>query len=121
MKDSNMPWWWPRLTDAAWCQEKRQVYEDAADLSDDAIRERYAEGRKYATLWDHTGDSYDQYEAMADHMLAIEAAAADVKLHAWLARFRNGDPSISPFAAKEIARHVDALLTAIKAPERRSA
>ena len=64
------PWWWPERTDAAWCDRIRHEYDEA--MCDDDIREKYANGRKYAVLWDHVGDAYDQFERLADHTLAKE-------------------------------------------------
>lgn len=64
------PWWWPEHTDAAWCDRIRREYDEA--LSDDDIRDKYAGSRKYAVLWDHVGDAYDQFEKLADHFLSKE-------------------------------------------------
>ena len=68
---SDKPWWFPRPTDAAWCAYIRSEYDDAADLSDDEIRNKYAEGQEYATTWDHCGDAYEQFKELADAYLAL--------------------------------------------------
>jgi len=68
-------WWFPKLTDSAWCQEKRSDYPDYAHLDDDALREKYAKGRKYQVLWDHLGDAYEEWEKLAD---AFAAQAAQI-------------------------------------------
>lgn len=64
------PWWKPVLTDSAWCNEMRNDYPDAAGLSDDEIRDKFADDRKYAVTWDHVGDAYEQFEKLADAYLA---------------------------------------------------
>lgn len=66
-------WWEPRQTDAAWLKRIRDDYPDNAGESDDWLREYYAEGRRYAVTWDHTGDAYDQFEALADAYLKLRA------------------------------------------------
>jgi hypothetical protein len=71
-------WWEPKLTDAAWLERIRADYpEETQNMDDDALRDHYAYGRKYATTWDHTGDAYEQFEALAD---AYAALAADARM-----------------------------------------
>ena len=75
MKDKaeKKPWWWPELTDHAYCERLRADYDDKSDWSDDELREHFDSGRKYAHLWDHVGDAYEEYEKVADALLAAEA------------------------------------------------
>jgi len=63
------PWWYPELTDEKWIARIREDYPDDADCDDETLRENYADGRKYATLWDHTGEAYEQFEKLADAYL----------------------------------------------------
>jgi hypothetical protein len=75
MSDELKPWWFPEITDAAWCDRIRKDYpEDAAGMDDDDIREQYADGCKYADLWDHVGDARSQFEALADAYLSMLAS-----------------------------------------------
>lgn len=75
-------WWEPELTDAAWCARIREDYpEKAADMSDEEIRDYYADGQKYATTWDHTGDAYEQFEKLADAYLALRASVNQGPVH----------------------------------------
>lgn len=69
---SERPWWWPERTDAEWCARVREDYpEDVRpEWTDEEVRDVYADGRKYQTLWDHTGDAYEQFEKLADAFLA---------------------------------------------------
>ena len=66
------PWWYPKLTNSAWCNEKRRDYPSNAHLSDDELRDKYADGRKYQVTWDHVGDAYDDWEKLADAYLAMQ-------------------------------------------------
>lgn len=68
------PWWWPELTDAIWCERIRGDYPEAASWDDESIRDEYADGLKYANLWDHTGDAAEQFEKLADAFLDLIAA-----------------------------------------------
>ena len=43
-------------------------------MGDEEIREVYANGRRYAVTWDHTGDAYDEYEKIVDDWLRLRAA-----------------------------------------------
>lgn len=66
------PWWFPVITDAAWCERIRSDYsEDTDGMDDDDIRDEYADGCKYADLWDHTGDAREQFEELADAYLEL--------------------------------------------------
>ena len=68
------PWWFPVLADDAWVARIREDYpEHTANMDDDDVRHEYAEGRKYAALWDHTGDAYADYEKLADAYLELLA------------------------------------------------
>ena len=68
--DMKKPWWFPVLTNAVYCERLRRDYEDAATMTDEELIEDYADGRKYAVVWDHTGDAYEQFEHLADAYLA---------------------------------------------------
>jgi hypothetical protein len=60
-------WWFPALTGDAWIARIREDYpEETQNLSDEEIRDKYADGRKYADLWDHLGDARDDWEKLAD-------------------------------------------------------
>lgn len=68
------PWWYPELTDAAWIARIRADYpEDAEGMDDEEIREKYADGCKYADTWDNLGDARTQFEKLADAYLALLA------------------------------------------------
>ena len=68
------PCWFPVLSDDAWVARIREDYpEHTKGMDDDDVRHEYAEGRKYATLWDHTGDAYADYEKLADAYLELLA------------------------------------------------
>lgn len=67
------PWWYPKRTDHEWCERKRKDYPENAGLSDDALRDKYADGCKYQTLWDHVGEAREEHEKLADAYLALEA------------------------------------------------
>ena len=69
------PWWFPQLTDDAWIARIRAEYpEDMDGLDDEAVRDGYADGMKYADTWDHLGDARHSYEHLADAYLALLAA-----------------------------------------------
>ena len=71
------PFWYPQPTDEAWVARIRADYpEETRDLSDGEVREEYAEGWKYETLWDHLGDARADYESLADAFLALRAQVA---------------------------------------------
>lgn len=68
----NKPWWFPVLTDDAWIKAVRKEYPDSTDpQTDEEVRETYAGGAKYETLWDNLGDAYEQFEKLADAYLAL--------------------------------------------------
>lgn len=63
-------YWHPQLTDAAWAQKIRKEY-GLGDVTDEEIRETYADGAKYAVTWDHVGDAYDDWEQLADDWIRL--------------------------------------------------
>ncbi len=68
------PWWFPTLTDAAWVARIRDDYPDeTSGMDDEAVRDEYADGMKYAELWDNLGDAREEYEKLADAYLALLA------------------------------------------------
>lgn len=67
-------WWFPVLTEEKWLARIRKDYPEDASRSDEVLREDYADGGKYQTLWDHTGEAYAQWEKIADAHLALIAA-----------------------------------------------
>lgn len=95
-EETKKPWWWPQLTDAAWCAQLREEgYEGTADATDEELREDFADGNKYSTTWDHTGDAYEQFEALADaffeqqrELAAAKAALAESVPKSELAKSR---------------------------------
>ena len=104
------PWWFPVITDAAWCERIRSDYsEDTDGMDDDDIRDEYADGCKYADLWDHTGDAREQFEELADAYLelldqwsrrAAPVVTDDTRLMDFLA-----DPS-QDIANVQLPRHI---------------
>ena len=73
MADMKGEWWYPRLVDDAYLKRLRKDYPESAHLADDELRAEYECEEKYATLWDHIGDAYGEYEKVADRMLELEA------------------------------------------------
>lgn len=70
--DKEKPWWWPLVTDKAWCDGIRKEYDDDTfEMTDDEIRDEYADGFKYADTWDHLGDAREAYEQLADAFLKL--------------------------------------------------
>ena len=69
-----LPWWYPKRTDQVWLDRIRGDYPDNAGRSDEELREIYADGSRYATLWDHTGDALEQFEKLADAYLDLVKA-----------------------------------------------
>jgi hypothetical protein len=66
------PYWFPRLTDAAWIARMRADNpEETAGEDDDWVRDRYADGHKYADTWDHLGDARHYYERLADAYIEL--------------------------------------------------
>jgi hypothetical protein len=68
---SDKPWWFPVLCDENYYKQLRDDYPESAGMSDDELHEDYADGRKYAVTWDHTGDAYDEYEKLADAYIEL--------------------------------------------------
>ena len=68
-------WWKPVLVDGAYFARLRMDYPEDALLSDEALHHHYANGLKYALTWDHVGDAYEEYERLADALLALLTAA----------------------------------------------
>jgi len=66
-------WWEPVLTDEEWIAGIRTDYGTDAWMDDEALRQEYANGQKYQTLWDDISDAYDEYEPLADAYLAQKA------------------------------------------------
>lgn len=76
-------WWEPQPTDAAWLARLRSDYEDKAGWSDEQLMDYFNEyGRKYAVTWDHVGDAYEQFEALADAYLKLRAASTSTAAQA---------------------------------------
>ena len=75
---SDREWWEPTPTDPAWVERVRSDYPEAcAGHDDEWVRDKYANGRRYGVLWDHIGDAYEQFEALADAYLAMKRAARE--------------------------------------------
>jgi hypothetical protein len=73
-KQDEKPWWFPVLVDAEWVARIRSDYpDDTSGMDDDDIKDRYAEGWKYADTWDHLGDARAEYEQLADAYLELVA------------------------------------------------
>lgn len=71
-------WWFPVLADAAWCARLRTDYPEATEgMDDEALRDEYAHGWKYADTWDHLGDARAEYEKLADAYLALLAKTGE--------------------------------------------
>lgn len=68
------PYWYPRLTNTEWCDRIRKDYPKAALWDDETIRDEYANGWKYADMWDHLGDARGDYEKLADAYLSLRLA-----------------------------------------------
>lgn len=66
------PYWFPTLTDDAWIARVRADYPlETEGMSDEWVRDTYADGYKYADTWDHLGDARNDYEKLADAYLAL--------------------------------------------------
>ena len=65
------PWWLPQLADGEYFARLRADYPDKADWSDERLNDWFNASRKYAVTWDHEGDAYEQFEALADAYLAL--------------------------------------------------
>ena len=70
-------WWHPTVTDTEYCNRLRDDYPENAHMDDDELRDFYADGRKYSTLWDHIGDAYEDYEPLADSYFDLLTALAE--------------------------------------------
>lgn len=69
---NDRPYWFPKLTDAAWIASVRADYPEGTEgMDDDWVRDEYAEGYKYADTWDHLGDARHDYEQLADAYLDL--------------------------------------------------
>ncbi len=79
---SKRPHWFPVRTDAKWLARIRAEYsEDTEGLSDDAIRDKYADGWKYADTWDHLGDARASYEPLADDYITLLERLEEIVKH----------------------------------------
>ena len=65
------PWWHPTKTDRTWCARLRKDYPDDANLSDESLRDKYADGCIYAITWDNLKDAYSNYEQLANAYLKL--------------------------------------------------
>jgi len=80
MTAAKKPHWFPVLTDAKWISRVRKDYPlDTAGMGDDALRDEYADGWKYADTWDHLGDARQDYEYLADAYLKLLAKTRETK------------------------------------------
>jgi hypothetical protein len=115
---NDKPYWFPVLTDAAWVARIREDYPDDTDgLSDESIRDQYADGCKYADTWDNLGDAREDYEKLADAYLAMLAAAPEppapgVGLDPVLAKFYDVDNVPALIAAQ--SEHIEKLQDAAR-------
>lgn len=68
-------WWEPELADAAYVVRLRDDYPEKCEgMSDERVRDHFNDtGGKYVVTWDHLGDAYAQFEALADAYLALRA------------------------------------------------
>jgi hypothetical protein len=71
MYNEDKPYWYPELTDEKWCQRVRDDYNIPQSVTDKKIRDKYANGQKYAVLWDNLEEAYDQFEKLADAYLKL--------------------------------------------------
>lgn len=76
---SKNAWWLPILADEKWCTRIRSNYPNDAAMDDESLRNKYANGRKYAVTWDHLGDAYDQFESLADAYRALVKRVKEVE------------------------------------------
>lgn len=59
--------WFPEKVDENYIKKLREVYpEETENMTNNEVHERYCDGQKYATLWDHVGEAYCDYEGLAD-------------------------------------------------------
>ena len=66
-------WWEPVRSDHVWCERLRKDYPHNAHMSDEQLRDEYADGREFAVTWDHVGDAYAQFEKLAEAYLKLKA------------------------------------------------
>ena len=71
MTEDRKPWWWHQPTDAAYIQHCRDDYDQAKGMSDEEIVDFYADGNRYWTGWDHTGEAHSQFQELADAFLKL--------------------------------------------------
>ena len=74
MESDNKPWWWPQVIDEDHLVRLREEYEIDQMTSDDKLLDEYEDGKRigdFSTLWDHTGDAYDQFAALARAFLDL--------------------------------------------------
>jgi hypothetical protein len=70
--NNERPYWFPKLTDAAWIARMRADYpKGTKGMDDDRVRDTYAEGCKYADTWNNLGDARHDYEQLADAYLDL--------------------------------------------------
>jgi hypothetical protein len=72
------PWWWPQRVDDAYLSRLRKDYPEEAHLTDGELLAHFECEDKYAHLWDHLGDAYEQFEPVADLMLKLLATMPTV-------------------------------------------
>ena len=72
-------WWYPTLINAEY-QRLRDDYDDKADWSGAELAKYFNEDvQKYATTWDHIGDAYNEYVALADAYLALRERVKELE------------------------------------------
>lgn len=79
MNNKEKPYWYPQKTDSEWAEQMRRDMPEYQHFSDDDLREKFADGKKYHVLWDHTGDAYEQFEKLADAYLEIMENATELE------------------------------------------
>lgn len=74
-------WWEPELADDDYVARLRADYPEKCDgMSDEWVRDHFnPTGGKYIVTWDHVGDAYQQFEALADAYLALRAQSEEGK------------------------------------------
>jgi len=73
--------WFPKLVDADYIIKLRQDYpEETSAMDDDTIIDKYCDGQRYATLWDHQGDAYEDFEPLADAFFELLAENEKLRL-----------------------------------------
>ena len=84
------PYWWPVLSDESWCDRLRSEYPEHSDKSDEELRDHFADGWKYADVWDHLGDARDDWEGLADAFFEqqkeLAALRKDKERKEWLVK-----------------------------------